>query len=227
MQLKICALLVNLLCWISHWQSSFIGIPGITHWQWPHTIQPSVKKVWLWHGGMEEKCGASSWPWTTTRLRVVGFGWWNWMGTSDINGSIQSTTKNQCKSSFSLSLLWQGRPFGTILHAKTEAATLSSYATRLWGSCQMDYPPNGKIRNQAGWWIHGSSTPGDESLYLNHIKNLPSLQEFYAGWSSHSILFFFFFFLSFWLFRKWISLRRRPVLKGMCLLQFFVYRESL
>lgn len=140
---------------------------------------------------MEEKSGASCWPWTTKRLRVVGFGWWSWMGTPDINGSIQSTSKNQCKSSFSLSLLWQGRPFGAILHAKTEAATLSCYPTRLWGSCQMDYSPNGKIRNQAGWWIHGSSTPGDESLYLNHIENLPSFQEFYAGWSSHSILFFF------------------------------------
>lgn len=201
-----------------------VGIPCITQWQWPHTIQPSVKKVWLRLGCMEEKHWASCFRWSTKRFRVIGFGWWNWMGTPNINGSIQSETKNQCKRSFSSSLLRQGRHFSFVIHAEAEDATLSSHTTRLWGSCQVDYSSYGKIRNQARWWIHRSSTPGVQSLYLNCISKL-SLQDLYVKMTL--LLGLPFIFGHLWFFRKWVSLRRRPVHKGMHLLQLSGCRERL
>ena len=123
--------------------------------------------MWLWLGCMEKKCRASCWPWTAKGIWVVGFRWWNRMGTSDFNGSLQSTTKNQCKGGFSSSLFWQGRPIGSFLHAEAEAAILSSNTTGLWGSCEVDNSANGKIRDQEGGWLHWSSASGSKSLYLS------------------------------------------------------------
>ena len=123
--------------------------------------------MWLWLGCMEKKCRASCWPWTAKGIWVVGFRWWNRMGTSDFNGSLQSTTKNQCKGGFSSSLFWQGRPVGSFLHAEAEAAILSSNTTGLWGSCQVDNSANGKIRDQEGGWLHWSSASGSKSLSLS------------------------------------------------------------
>lgn len=89
------------------------------------------------------------------------------MGTSEINGKVQSKTKTECKSSISSSLLCQRRLVGIVFHANTETAALSRNSAGLFRSCQVDYSANGKIRDTEGWWIHRSSASGTESMHLN------------------------------------------------------------
>lgn len=53
----------------------------------------------------------------------------------------------------------------------------------------MGYSPNGKIRNQEGWWIHRSSDPGAYGLYLNYTQ-----KSVHLCFTSTMILFTIFFF---------------------------------
>lgn len=136
------------------------------------------------------------------------------MGTTDINGSVQTKTKNQCKNSFSISLLWQGRPVGAFCHAESEAATLPIHTARLWRGCQMGYSANGKIGNQAGRWLHWSSAPGALGLYLNCTRQ--------------SVIHVFFHNDSYYpMFCRKRRLRRSLVLGEMLLLQLFGCRGRL
>lgn len=94
------------------------------------------------------------------------------MGALDSNGSIQGTTKSQCKSSFGTSIFWQGGPASFIIHAEREAAVLQSHTTRLWRSCQLDHQPDGKIRNRTRRRFHRASASGAQSLYSESCLNI-------------------------------------------------------